>query len=125
MIMRLHHFQITVPRDAEDAAREFYCGFLGLKEIPKAESMKSRGGFWLDFGEMQLHVGIEDIDASGGRENSKVHVAYQVEDLEFWRNKLAANGVKIIESIPMPGYERFEFRDPFGNRVEFLQGIDG
>jgi catechol 2,3-dioxygenase-like lactoylglutathione lyase family enzyme len=118
MITRLHHFQITVPRDAEYAAREFYCGFLGLKEIPKPESMKDRGGFWLDFGDMQLHVGIEELSERSG---SKVHAAYLVDDLEFWRNKLTEYGIEVLESIPVPGYERFEFRDPFGNRVEFLQ----
>jgi hypothetical protein len=25
--------------------------------------------------------------------------------------------------VPIPGYERFEFRDPFGNRVEFIQAV--
>ena len=32
-----------------------------------------------------------------------------------------AAGVDLIEGIPIPGYDRFEFRDPFGNRVEFIQ----
>lgn len=118
MITRLHHFQITVPRDAEDAAREFYCGFLGLTEIPKPGAMRARGRFWLDFGEMQLHVGLDDAE---GREKSKVHVAYQVDDLEFWRSKLNERGIDVTPGIPVPGMERFEFRDPFGNRVEFLQ----
>lgn len=118
MITRLHHFQITVPRDAEDAAREFYCEFLGLTEIPKPESMRARGGFWLDLADMQVHVGLEDIE---GREKSKVHVAYQVDDLEYWKVKLKEKGIDAINGIPVPGMERFEFRDPFGNRVEFLQ----
>jgi hypothetical protein len=26
-----------------------------------------------------------------------------------------------MESIPLPGHDRFEFRDPFGNGVEFIQ----
>lgn len=118
MITRLHHFQITVPLGCEDAAREFYCGFLGLTEITKPESMRARGGFWLDLGEMQVHVGLEDIE---GREKSKVHIAYQVDDLESWRLRLKEKGIEATPGIPVPGMERFEFRDPFGNRVEFLQ----
>jgi hypothetical protein len=47
-----------------------------------------------------------------------------VDDLEQWREKLSAAGCSIQDGIPIPGMERFEFRDPFGNRVEFLQRID-
>jgi len=121
MISRLHHFQITVPRGAENEAREFYCDFLGLKEIPKPESLAGRGGFWLELGEMQVHIGTEDSVDNSGRELSKAHAAYLVDDLGFWRARLETNGVKILEGVRIPGYERFEFRDPFGNRVEFLQ----
>jgi catechol 2,3-dioxygenase-like lactoylglutathione lyase family enzyme len=117
MITRLHHVQITIPRGAEDKAREFYCEFLGLKEILKPDSLAGRGGFWLELGECQVHVGVEDI---AGREQSKAHAAYLVDDLAFWRARLEKSGVKILEGVSIPGYERFEFRDPFGNRVEFL-----
>jgi hypothetical protein len=30
---------------------------------------------------------------------------------------------RAIEGIPVPGFDRFEFRDPFGNRVELLQRL--
>jgi catechol 2,3-dioxygenase-like lactoylglutathione lyase family enzyme len=120
MITRLHHVQITIPRGAEDEAREFYCDLLRLREIPKPESLAGRGGFWLELGEMQVHVGVEDKE---GNAFSKAHAAYQVDDLAFWRGKLEANGVEILDGVKIPGYERFEFRDPFGNRVEFLQAV--
>jgi catechol 2,3-dioxygenase-like lactoylglutathione lyase family enzyme len=55
------------------------------------------------------------------RARSKAHVAYLVSDLDGWRQRLTDNGCEIIDGIPIPGYDRFEFRDPFGNRVEFLQ----
>ena len=29
----------------------------------------------------------------------------------------------VEEQIPIPGYHRFEFRDPFGNRVEMIQAV--
>ena len=28
-----------------------------------------------------------------------------------------------LESIPIPGHDRFECRDPFGNRLEFIQAL--
>lgn len=121
MIKRVHHVQITIPKGAEEAAREFYCAFLGLKEIPKPESLAGRGGFWMELGDTQVHVGTENIDV---REPSKAHVAYLVDGLENWRTRLTDRGVEILDGIPIRGYGRFEFRDPFGNRVEMLQAQD-
>ena len=118
MILRVHHAQITIPKKAEDAAREFYCAFLGLKEIPKPDALRGRGGFWLDAGGFPVHVGTED---DFDRTQTKAHIAYLVEDLSLWRGRLEARGVKISDGVPIPGCDRFEFRDPFGNRVEFLE----
>jgi catechol 2,3-dioxygenase-like lactoylglutathione lyase family enzyme len=114
----VHHVQISIPKGSENEARAFYRDVLGLKEIPKPDSLAGRGGFWLELGETQIHFGTEDgVD----RAKTKGHAAYLVEDLEGWRRKLAAASCDVIDGIPIPGYDRFEFRDPFGNRVEFLQ----
>lgn len=121
MILRIHHAQITIPTGEDDSARAFYCGVLGLKEIPKLASLIARGGFWLELGDMQLHIGTEE---SFDREKSKAHVAYLVDDLQSWRTRLDENGIEILEGIEIPNYRRFEFRDPFGNRVEFLERAD-
>ncbi len=119
-ILRLHHVQITVAPSDEGRARNFYCGLLGLKEIPKPPSLKSRGGFWLQAGEHQMHVGIED---NINRSATKAHIAYEVDDIAAWKQKLAGSGIRPLDSVPIEGYERFEFRDPFGNRVEFIRRI--
>jgi catechol 2,3-dioxygenase-like lactoylglutathione lyase family enzyme len=121
MILGIHHAQITIPKGAEDEAREFYCGLLGLTEFPKPEELAGRGGFWLEVGDRQVHVGTEDIS---GREQTKAHVAYLVKDLEAWRHNLLTRRIEVKDGIQIPGYSRFEFRDPFGNRVEFLQQTD-
>ncbi len=118
MILNVHHAQITIPVGAETEAREFYCEFLGLPEVPKPESLQGRGGFWLVIGGFQIHVGTEE---NSDRTKTKAHVAYLVEDLNQLRGKLENRGIKILEGIPIPNYSRFEFRDPFGNRVEFLE----
>jgi catechol 2,3-dioxygenase-like lactoylglutathione lyase family enzyme len=55
------------------------------------------------------------------RLSTKAHVAYEVVDLSGWKARFAALGIEVCEGIPIPGYQRFEFRDPFGNRVEFLE----
>jgi len=38
-------------------------------------------------------------------------------------NLLKEHGIEILDSVPIPGYERFEFRDPFGNRVECIKPL--
>jgi SAM-dependent methyltransferase len=57
------------------------------------------------------------------RRKTKAHLAYEVPDLSLWRIKFNEAGVKIEESIIIPGYDRFEIRDPFGNRMEFIQPL--
>jgi catechol 2,3-dioxygenase-like lactoylglutathione lyase family enzyme len=118
LILRVHHAQITIPDGAEDEARKFYCDILGLREVAKPEILRTRGGFWLEAGGFQIHIGTEN---GFDRRKSKSHIAYEVENLQNWREKLIGNDVEILEGVPIPGYRRFEFRDPFGNRVEFLQ----
>jgi catechol 2,3-dioxygenase-like lactoylglutathione lyase family enzyme len=116
-IERLHHVQISIPVGSEREARDFYCGVLGLKEVDKPESLHGRGGFWLQIAEQQVHVGTEDgVDRSATR----AHLAYQVDDLDSWRTRLLDSGIQPQEGVPIPGYRRFEFRDPFGNRVEMI-----
>jgi catechol 2,3-dioxygenase-like lactoylglutathione lyase family enzyme len=117
-ILAIHHVQITVPKGAEAQVRAFYCGTLGLIEFEKPEELKARGGLWLQVGDRQVHVGVEE---GGDRRATKAHVAYAVDDLEFWRTRLSNQGIRIEGGIPIPGYARFEFRDPFGNRVEMIQ----
>ena len=118
MILSVHHAQITVPKDAEGEAREFYCGVLGMTEIPKPSELDGRGGFWLEVGDRQVHVGTEDKFA---RESTKAHVAYLVKDLDNWRRVLKVHNITVVDGIQIPHYRRFEFRDPFGNRIEFLE----
>jgi len=117
-IEKINHVQISVPVDSEPEVRRFYCGLLGLSEVPKPESLRGRGGLWLAVGDQSLHFGTEEVS---DRALSKRHVAFEVEDLEEARRSLQQAGVKVLEGIPIPGYERFEFRDPFGNRIELMQ----
>ena len=117
-IIDLHHVQVCIPRGAEDEARRFYCGVLGLPEIAKPDALAGRGGIWLAVGDRQVHIGTEDgVD----RDASKAHLAYEVDDLAAWRQRLEAAGRAIIDDVPLPDYVRFFVRDPFGNRIEFTQ----
>lgn len=121
MIQQIHHVQITIPPGREDEARFFYGGLLGLHEIAKPPTLRARGGLWFAVGERELHIGVEDGVA---RAATKAHVAYRVDDLDAIRVRLEHAGHLIGRSIPIAGYRRFECRDPFGNRVEFIQPLE-
>jgi len=122
LIRGIHHVQLTVPKGSEEEARSFYCQTLGFKEIAKPESLVERGGLWVQVGDRQVHIGVEDgVD----RRATKAHIAYEVSNLTGWKAKLTALGIEVKEGIPIPGHDRVEFRDPFGNRVEFLVCVHG
>lgn len=111
------HVQITIPLGSEDAARAFYLDFLGLTEVPKPETLVGRGGFWMQTGNLPIHVGTEPV---WDRLQTKAHVAFAVEDVDTWRAAFDQAGYDVIESVAIPGRDRFESRDPFGNRIEFI-----
>ncbi|MFN8608159.1 MAG: VOC family protein [Vulcanimicrobiota bacterium] len=119
-ILALDHAQLCVDPSQVEAARRFYCEILGLPEIEKPEALRSRGGFWLQVGDRQVHVGVE---TGAHPQASKAHLAYAVDDLAAWRKHLQASGCAIEDSVAIPGINRFELRDPFGNRLEMLERI--
>ncbi len=119
-IIGLHHAQITIPKGAEEQARAFYCSLLGLPEIEKPASLQGRGGFWLQVGDRQVHVGTED---GVERSHTKAHLAYQVTNVAVIQKQLQEKGFTTLDAVPIPGFARFEIRDPFGNRIEFIQEL--
>ena len=120
MLLSVDHAQITIPKGAEDAAKAFYCEFLGLREIEKPDNRKKNGGLWLDLAGFQIHIGTED---GFDRTATKAHIAYCVSDLELWRKRFHEKGIEIFDSLPFPKAHAFEFRDPFGNRAEFIHKL--
>src|SRR5690242_3286298 len=121
MVLGFDHVQVTAPRAEEQRAKDFYGGLLDLPEIPKPDALSGRGGAWYQCGALQLHLGLED----DFRPQRKGHPAFLVRDLEAMRGRLEAAGMPVIVDAQIPGYRRFESRDPFGNRLEFLQRTEG
>ena len=117
--VKLDHVQICIPEGREDEARRFYTGLLKLNEIPKPLPLIPNGGLWYEIADIQLHIGTENEAV-----NSKRHPAFEVRNLNKVRIYLEENNIKIKDEIEIPGVSRFSFRDPFGNRIEFLEKKD-
>lgn len=114
---KLDHVQLCIPKGKEDEARIFYGEILRLTEIEKPEALKPNGGMWYEIGDIQLHIGTEDIAPN----KSKRHPAFEVENLKVVVTYLASRGVKLKDDIPIPNIERISIFDPFGNRIELLE----
>ena len=112
--MRLSHINITMPKGSEDLARSFYAGLLGLPEIPKPESIRSRGGVWFDAGGLDIHLSVEERRFGP---DAQRHFGIECADVDGLKAKLKAAGVETDDGRPAP-WKRFFVRDPFGNRIE-------
>ena len=120
-VVGLHHVQVAAPPGCEDAARAFYGGLLGLREIEKPPLLAVRGGCWFEVGAGELHVGVEDPF----RPAEKAHPAFgvgSVAALEELAASLASAGVEVrwADDAEIPGQRRFHVSDPWGNRLELV-----
>lgn len=118
MITGLAHVQVSILAGGEDAARGFYHGLLGLIELPKPATLADRGGCWFACGSQEIHCGIEAEVAL-----SKRHPALLTDELDALKARLEAATVPTETDRDLPGYRRFYARDPFGNRIEFLEPL--
>lgn len=122
-IVGLDHVTIQID-DGDEALRnafKFYVELLGLAPLDRpVNTDNGRPGAWLQCGPQQLHI-ITGPGASAENRASRRHPAFRVSDLEGLRRRLQTAGVEIIAGNRFPGQERFFVRDPWGNRLEFVE----
>ncbi|MET7492487.1 VOC family protein [Streptomyces sp900116325] len=121
MIAAMDHVQLAAPAGSEEALRAFYVDALGMTEIPKPPVLAARGGCWFRTGPVQLHLGIE----AEFRPAKKAHPGLRVTDIEAFAARLEAHGAPVRWDGDLPGHRRFFSHDPVGNRLEFLEPVDG
>jgi catechol 2,3-dioxygenase-like lactoylglutathione lyase family enzyme len=116
-ITGIDHVQLAMPAGSEGQARAFYCGVLGLPEIPKPAHLAVRGGAWFQCGPAQLHLGGDAAFQAA----KKAHPALTVDGFAEFVAELAAQGVAIKPEEEVAGLQRATIFDPFGNRVELIE----
>jgi len=107
-----------MPVGAEDAARRFYSGLLGMTEVPKPTELAKRGGCWFQSGAVQVHMGME-VEF---RPAKKAHQAFRCGDYDALVSRLRAAGIEVTGAADIPGMRRCHVHDPFGNRIELIAG---
>ncbi len=124
-IVGLHHVQVAAPPGCEAAARAFYGGLLGLRELEKPPLLAIRGGCWFSVGAGELHVGVEDPFRPAAKAHPALLVG-SVADLEQLAVSLSRGGTEITwaDDAEIPGQCRFHVNDPWGNRLELVAAED-
>lgn len=121
MIAALDHVQLAAPAGSEEALRTYYVRVLGMTEMPKPPVLAARGGCWFAAGPVQLHLGIE----ADFRPARKAHPGLRVTDIGAYAARLTEHGAEVTWDEDLPGHRRFFSHDPVGNRLEFLEPVDG
>jgi catechol 2,3-dioxygenase-like lactoylglutathione lyase family enzyme len=114
--IRIDHVHITVPEGKVDEAQQFYANVLGFENMSRAKELSNSSGYWFKVAGIEFHIDSKD-DVAKGRQ----HFALEIGNIDAAREHLTANGVNIIEQTPILGRQRFMFKDPYGNRIEFLE----
>lgn len=123
-IVGFDHIQMLCPPGAEEQARAFWVGVVGLVEVEKPASLRARGGVWLRCGAQGLHVGAESCFVPADR----AHPAIQLRDVAAYEAlvaRLTAADLPVEHAAEPIAERRMKSRDPFGNRLEFLVGTTG
>lgn len=111
-----------MPPGGEEAARAFYAGALGLLEVPKPPALAKRGGAWFEAGAVKIHLGVEP----GFTPSAKAHLALVVDDLDAVLARCRDAGARLApDDAPLASWRRAYVFDPFGNRLELMERIDG
>lgn len=116
----IDHVQLAMPAGEEDRARGFYRGLLGMEEVSKPPESAKRGGCWFASRSVQIHLGIEE----DFRPAKKAHPALRCRDFDALIARLRGAGLAAKEDASIPGVRRCHISDPFGNRIELIEGQD-
>jgi catechol 2,3-dioxygenase-like lactoylglutathione lyase family enzyme len=115
-ILGIDHIQIEVPEGVEDACRDFYVGVLGLEEIDRLREAAGRSFLWVRLGDQQIHFRC----GADFRPAALAHPGFLVSDIDGLATRLTAAGYEVTRADSV-AEGRFHVRDPFGNRLEFIE----
>ena len=116
IVVGIDHVQLAVPVGVEEVCRDFYVGVLGFAEIARPVRGAGRSVLWVAAGGQQVHF-RPDPDFRPAR---FAHPGFLVADLAALAARLEAAGYRTATDQAV-GPGRFHVRDPFGNRLEFIE----
>lgn len=123
LVWALDHITITAPHEQQDNVRWFYGNILGLQEIEVPSHVAGDKPIWFRVGRNQeLHVSFESPVQNT---IAPRHVGLKVRSVQKVVEALRSNGFDVSADLAGRGAARCFCRDPFGNRLEFVEYADG
>jgi hypothetical protein len=114
-VLGIDHVQIAIPPGGEHDCRIFYLQVLGLREIERPKAGEGRSFLWARAGLSELHFRVDPEFKPA----AFAHPGLVVADAAFFAAHLESVGWEVVRGDAVkPG--RFHVRDPFGNRLEFI-----
>jgi len=121
VLQAIDHVQLAMPAgaEAERAAEAFYGDVLGMAPEAKPAALAGRGGFWFRSPTgVSVHLGVEEPFAPA----RKAHPAFVVTGYDELCAAVVAAGGDVRPADDIPGVHRCHVKDPFGNRIELIDG---
>jgi catechol 2,3-dioxygenase-like lactoylglutathione lyase family enzyme len=113
----LQHVNVRYPAGEEPRARAFYAGTLGLDEVAKPPEFDPEGLWFRLQDGAQLHLTPGEVPPPG-----PWHFCLVVDDFDALRHRLELAGSETEDNHSWSGRRRFYTRDPWGARIEILEG---
>jgi len=128
-LLGVQHVNLTIEEGPEalETARKFYVDVLGLEQLYRPENTDNgRPGYWLELGQsgQQIHISAEP-NAEGFNGPSRRHSAFLVSNLDELVQRVQDAGYETEVPNQFPGQRRSFCRDPFGNRLELVELLEG
>jgi catechol 2,3-dioxygenase-like lactoylglutathione lyase family enzyme len=117
-VVAIDHVQLAMPAGREQEADAFYCELLGFAAVPKPEPLAARGGRWYASAKVHVHLGVE----TAFRPAKKAHPALRVSGFDELLQQFDTHGVSWRRDHELPDLRRVYVDDPFGNRIELIDG---
>ena len=132
-VLELHHHGIRIDPsdDAQEHAREFYSGVLGLEADSGRPNIPGVPGFWMYVGDAEQRTRIHLMGAAGESpvarsaegDPTRPHVALAVEDIQEARRDLESRGLRhwTVKGLVGEDSDQIFVPDPFDNIIELHQ----
>jgi len=127
-ISGLHH--VTAIAGPAQENLDFYSGVLGMRLVKKSVNQDDPGTYHLFYADAEGHPGTDLTffpwaELAPAREghglSSEVGLAIPPDSLEFWRERLSKNGIRLFEVEMRFGERVLPLADPHGLRIALVE----